>query len=332
MPNGSGVGDPANVGYPCSVGADDTASVGVLVNANAGRVQRHPRLIAGLRDLVPDERLAITRHPQEIEPALEMLCEAGVAMVAIVGGDGTVTESLTALLRVWPHDDLPRLALLPGGSVNTIPRAFCGGAFPHRVLRRLLAEGSAHREVLRTPLRVTPAGGTRRYGFIFGNGAVTRWLDLYYGQAQRGSAGAAAVLARALGSVSVNGKLARDLFERFAAEVEIDGELAPGRRFTAMAAGALPQIGLGFRPFHLANAAPGRIHWIMTDAGALELGIEIPAARFGRRNPRTKLRDYAAERVVVRSRPLPYTVDGDVFPAAEQIEIAAGPPIWFRVS
>ncbi len=292
---------------------------------------RHRRLLEGLRDLVPDDRLAVTHRAEEIEPALEKLRTAGIEDVAIVGGDGTVTESLTALLRVWPHDALPGVTLLSGGSVNTIPRAFCGSAFPHRVLRRMLAEDATRREVQRTPLRVTAEGRPPRYGFIFANGAATRWLDLYHAQPQRGVAGATAVLARALGSAAVNGKLARRLFERFAAEVEIDGERATPCRFTAMAAGALPEIGLGFRPFHLVDAAPGRIHWIMTDAGPFELGIEIPAARFGRRNRGTKLCDYSAQRVVVRSHPLPYTVDGDVFPATPRVEITAGPPIWFRV-
>ncbi len=304
---------------------------GVLVNANAGRVTRHRRLLEGLRDLVPDDRLAVTHSADEIQPALEKLRATGIEDVAIVGGDGTVTESLTALLRVWPHDALPRVTLLSGGSVNTIPRAFSGGAFPHRVLRRMLAVDAPRREVQRWPLRITAEQRAPRYGFIFANGAATRWLDLYHAQPQRGVAGATAVLARTLGSAAVNGKLARRLFERFAAEVEIDGERAPQCRFTAMAAGALPEIGLGFRPFHLADAAPGRIHWIMTDAGPFELGIEIPAARFGRRNPGTKLSDHSGRRVVVRSRPMPYTVDGDVFPATPRVEISAGPSIWFRI-
>ena len=69
----------------------------MLVNANAGRVTRHRRLLEGLRDLVPDDRLAVTHSAEEIQPALEKLRATGIEDVAIVGGDGTVTESLTAL-------------------------------------------------------------------------------------------------------------------------------------------------------------------------------------------------------------------------------------------
>jgi diacylglycerol kinase family enzyme len=301
----------------------------VLVNANAGRVRAHPDMLSRLRQLVPDERLRLTASPDEIEPALRDLRDAGIEALAIVGGDGTVTSSLTALLRVWPHDDLPRVALLPGGSVNTIPRAFSGGAFPDRTLRRMLRPGERPPEVRRTPLRVRATGEPERYGFIFGNGALVRWLDLYHAQAQRGIAGAAAVLARSLSSLAVNGRLARGLFERFAARVEIDGVLRSERRFSAMAAAGLPDIGLGFRPFYLAGAEPGHIHWVMTDAGALQLGLEIPAARFGLRNPRTRLEDASAKRVVIRSKPLAYTIDGDVFQATEELEISAGPDMWF---
>lgn len=312
------------------MGGSAASPPGVLVNANAGRVRSHPELLGRLSALVPEEYLRVTRSADEVAGALKGLRDQGIEGLAIVGGDGTVTGSLTALLATWPLEALPRIALLPGGSVNTIPRAFSGGAYPDRTLRRLLEQRGAAYEIERPPLRVRVPGAPDRYGFIFGNGAVTRFLDLYHAQPHRGVAGATSTFARALSSIAVNGTLARGLFERFAAQVEIDGEVAVQRRFSAMAAGGVRSIGLGFRPFHLAGTRPGRFHWIMTDAGPFELGIEIPAARYGYRNPGTRLVDACAARVVLHSRALPYTVDGDIFPATPDLEVAAGPPlrIW----
>ncbi len=304
---------------------------GVLVNAGAGRVRRDPSLVGGLRALVPPGRVFVTRHPEEVEPALAKLRADGVDSLAVVGGDGTVTAALSALARAWPQHALPRLALLPGGSVNTIPSWFSGSAPPDRVLARLLRSGDDPCERVCEPLEVRTPGAPARLGMIFGNGAACRWLDLYHAQPRRGPTGAAAVLTRALVSVAFGGALARELFRPFEASVEIDGEPTRRGEFTAMAAGALSVLGLGFRPFFHAGTARGAFHWIMTDSRPWELGLDFPAARFGRRRPGTRLRDHRARVVrVTATEPQAYTVDGDVSPPTASVELRAGPPlrIW----
>jgi diacylglycerol kinase family enzyme len=301
---------------------------GVLVNAGAGRVRRDPSLVGGLRALAPPGRVFATKHPDEIEPALARLRADGVDSLAIVGGDGTVTAALTALARAWPSHAYPRVALLPGGSVNTIPTWFSGAGSPDRLLARLLQAGDDPRERVCQPLEVRAEEAPPRLGMIFGNGAVCRWLDLYHAQPRRGPIGAAAVLTRALVSVATGGPLARALFRPFEASVEIDGEAAVRGDFTAMAAGALPVLGLGFRPFFHAGDARGTFHWIMTDARPWELGLDFPAARVGRRRPGTRLRDFRTRSVRVRAaEPQAYTVDGDVFARAASLELRAGPPL-----
>jgi diacylglycerol kinase family enzyme len=142
------------------------------------------------------------------------------------------------------------------------------------------------------------------------------------------------VLTRALVSVATAGPIARGLFRPFEAAVSIDGKPGTTGAYTAMAAGALPVLGLGFRPFFHAGTARGAFHWIMTDARPWELGLDFPAARFGRRRPGTRLRDFRARSVVARpTEPQAYTVDGDVFPPTASVELRAGPAllIWVPV-
>ncbi|HEX7104558.1 MAG TPA: diacylglycerol kinase family protein [Acidothermaceae bacterium] len=47
----------------------------------------------------------------------------GFDLVVAVGGDGTVNEVVNGLLRDGPGDDLPRLAVVPGGNANVFARA-----------------------------------------------------------------------------------------------------------------------------------------------------------------------------------------------------------------
>ncbi len=312
------------------VGESVAARTGVVANAGAGRVRRDAGLFRRLAALVPAGQAFATASPGELEPAFAKLRAAGVDSIAIVGGDGTVTWSLSALLRVWPHEDLPRVALLPGGSVNTLPRHLSGGGAPDRLLARLLARAEPNERAIE-PLEVRAGAAAPRHGLLFGNGVVTRWLDLYHAHPSRGPAAAAATLMQAVAGVFALRPSAERLFARFGARVEIDGEELPDVEFTAMAAAAVPAIGLGFQPFFHAGTRPGRFHFAHTRARPLELALDLPIARYGRRRPGSPLRDARAARVSITTAiPLGYMVDGDVFPPVASLELRAGPRlrIW----
>ncbi|MFG2817953.1 diacylglycerol/lipid kinase family protein [Kitasatospora sp. NPDC048365] len=49
--------------------------------------------------------------------------EGQVDLVVALGGDGTVNEVVNGLLAHGPHDRVPRLAVVPGGSTNVFARA-----------------------------------------------------------------------------------------------------------------------------------------------------------------------------------------------------------------
>lgn len=314
---------------------DSVDHVGVIVNPRAGLVQRRPGLIDAISRAAGERPIEAPASEEEIRPALEALADEGVTVVAIVGGDGTVTGTLTPLVQVWSDRgaELPRVALLPGGSVNTIPRALGGRGSPALLLRRLLrfeAGLAAARTVPLAPLRIEPQGEGVRFGMIFGIGAVARWLAHYYAGSRRGTLGATLGVAGALGSMATGGAFARSLFARFDAAVEIDDESDPEERFSAMAAGALEQIGLGFRPFHSAGRHRGRFHWISTDAGHWRMGLEVAGVALRSRPPVSRLRHASAARVrITIPHALPYTVDGDLFPATTAVDLSAGPEIGF---
>jgi diacylglycerol kinase family enzyme len=302
----------------------------VVVNAGAGRVRRDQGLYERLAALVPAGQAFATADPGELDPTFAKLRAAGVDSIAIVGGDGSVTWSLSALLRVWPREELPRVALLPGGSVNTLARHLSGGGAPDRLLARLCAQAEPRERVVE-PLEIRAAASAPRHGLLFGNGVVTRWLDLYHAHPSRGPLAAAATLAQAVAGVFTARPSAERLFAPFEARVEIDGEALPDREFTAMAAAAVPAIGLGFHPFFHAGTTPGRFHFAHTRARPLELAFDLPVARYGRRRPGSPLRDARAANVAITTAtPQGYMVDGDVFPPVGSLELRAGPPlrIW----
>ncbi|MFQ5698158.1 MAG: diacylglycerol/lipid kinase family protein [Myxococcota bacterium] len=314
----------------------------VVVNAHAGRVRRAPGLHERLTRLVGASRLAWTTTAEEAAAALPELREAGVDALAIVGGDGTVTGTLTPLLRAWNDEskDLPAIALLAGGTINTIARGLGASGPPDRALERLIAEGPSRVRPLECLAVRSAADGAAsgcepppRYGMIFGLGVVARWLERYYASAARGPGAAAAVVARSVGSILIRGALARDLFAPFEAKLETDQVAIDTMQISGLAAGALPEIGLGFRPFFTAGKADGRFHWIWTDTPGPALLLEMPAARLGRALPGGALRHGSTSRLSIRlSRPESFTVDGDLFGPSDALDLTVGPELRLLVA
>jgi diacylglycerol kinase family enzyme len=305
---------------------------GVLVNLRAGGVRRDPRILARLRRAVPPRHLEATSEPCDLEPALRRLHEMGIDTLAIVGGDGTVTCTLTALLRTWPSEDWPAVLLLAAGTINTIPHSIAGNARADRAVERLRSSGPPLARTRRSVLRIQAEGEPPQFGLIFGLGAPARWLRHYNSGTYKGVLGAAAGVAQSLGSIALAGPLAQELFARFEATVEVNGEEQLDDRYTAMAAGAVRHIGLGFKPFLSIpkEGVAGRFHFVSTDTNGTGLALELPAARLGMRPPLTSLSHSSASTVRLwLNQAEPFTVDGDLFPAAREIRIDAGPPLWF---
>ncbi|MGY1630414.1 diacylglycerol/lipid kinase family protein [Geodermatophilus sp. SYSU D01186] len=67
--------------------------------------------------------LAETTHRGHGTELGRQACADGVDVVVALGGDGTVNEVVNGLLHDGPGDDLPPLAVVPGGSTNVFSRA-----------------------------------------------------------------------------------------------------------------------------------------------------------------------------------------------------------------
>lgn len=293
---------------------------------------RNPALVERLRQQLPRENLWVTSDLSEVVPALEALAESGIDTLVLVGGDGSVTRTLTPLVRVWPHQSLPRVLLAGGGSINTIAKSLGVRGRPDLVLGRLLDGSVPTAEDMRPLLRIRADATEPICGMIFANGAAPRWLDFYYAHTSPGVLGAAYGVAATLGSVVVGGELAQQVFGLFEAQVEIDGKPMAPQRFLAMAAGGVRHIGLGFGPFITAGQKSDRFHWTATDMGGWRLGLRIPGLRLGLESALASLAHASPKRVVVRTtEAMPYTVDAELFPGVTSLSIEAGPEIRFLV-
>jgi diacylglycerol kinase family enzyme len=304
---------------------------GLIVNAGARAARADPDLFGRLAAALPPGRAHLTRDLGEVGPALDALRAAGADTLVVVGGDGSVGGTLTELLARWPADALPAVALVPGGTVNTIAHSLGARGAPEALVRDLVSRGP--RAQTRRPLvSVVAPGAGPRCGMIFANGVAVRWLRMYYDESPRGVAGAASVVARIAGSALVGGALARRTFEAFEARVEVDGAALAGRSFTVLAAGSVTHIGLGFPAFHTAGSDASRFHLAATAAGPARLVAELPALRLGAHGPHSCVAHHSVRRArLCFGAPQPWSLDADLYPPALELELAASPSLRFLV-
>ncbi|MEE9279778.1 MAG: diacylglycerol kinase family protein [Myxococcota bacterium] len=305
----------------------------VLVNALAGRIARDPDLLSRLRRLVPAENVRVTHSLQEVEPALRDAAAASIDTLVIVGGDGSVTGSLTPLLRSWPQGELPAVVLAGGGRLSEIARALGARGRPDAVLARIIDAGSAARCVERHVLRIQPAALGTRYGLVLCVGFPARWLAESERTSGRGTAGGLFVTARTFCSALLGGQLSADLFAPVKAEIRLDGEARETGPITGLAAGTVDALGLPIRLLPTTPPQSGCFHLAISQAGPLQLGLASAALGLGLPAPLLAEDEREAQSMELRfADRAAYAVDTDPFPATAALQVELGPRIRFLAS
>ena len=136
------------------------AGIVIIANPNARRNREWPLAAQQLRKAAPGAAILETRSPEELLDVARVLRKERPRVLAIAGGDGTVTHTVTALAQAL-DGDLPPLALLGGGAYDLLAPLGGRGDAEDR-LRRLseaLAAGSDLRMEQRDTLRIAASDG-----------------------------------------------------------------------------------------------------------------------------------------------------------------------------
>ncbi|MEM7220277.1 MAG: diacylglycerol kinase family protein [Pseudomonadota bacterium] len=298
-----------------------------LCNIASARGERQAALVArydGLQ-LMPTETEASMRE------ALAGIDWREDDLLAICGGDGTLSAALTELLKIRGQRQnaaLPAVAALPGGSTNM-------SAFDVNRTRRLRGCLRALARGLREGLEITERAVVRvtepdaaRCGFFVGAGAIVQGIEychetLYRGGAARVEATAGLAMLRAIWGV-----LRRQPPFTAAPRLAVCG--ATGRLESAegallFAGSTLDRLLVGVRPHW--GQEPGSLRWTFVDRAA-RIGRHLPgllgAPGFSRPSTAAGYFSHNAEALTLDLAGSGYTIDGELYaPPAAPLEIDA---------
>jgi diacylglycerol kinase (ATP) len=312
--------------------------IGVVLNPRSGRNLRDPGAADRLTRALGDH--GILREAGSIDELYRIAQDfrkADIDVLAISGGDGTNHVTLTGFFDVYGGASMPQVALLRGGTMNTVansvgvrrggPEGLLGRLVRAYAQRGALELENVHRHVM----RIGPREGVKaHYGFLFGTGVVHGFLAEYYRDGEPSPLVALRTLARGIGSALVRGETIRRMARPFRGSVSLDdGTEWEEREFLALAAGTISHIGLLFKPFHRYAEQPGRFHLLGIHATPLSFIRELPRIHRGEPMRAGKALDAVSSRAVVRSASgcVEYMIDGDLHETRGEVEVAIGPRV-----
>jgi diacylglycerol kinase (ATP) len=314
------------------------SGIGVVLNPKSGRNARDPGAALRLARTLGDHGvLRQARSIDELHRIAEDFRNVDIDILAISGGDGTNHVTLTGFLDVYAGATMPQVALLRGGTMNTVANSVgVGTGGPEGLLGRLVREyarrGALELEnVERHVMRIAPPGEAKaHYGFLFGTGVVHGFLSEYYRHGKPSPLVALKTLTLGIGSALVRGETIRRMARPFRGSVVLDdGTVWQERDFLAVAAGTISHIGLQFKPFYRHGEAPGRFHLLGIHASPLSFVRELPRVHRAEPMRPGKALDALSSRAVIRSADgcVKYMIDGDLHETEGPLEVAIGPRV-----
>ena len=301
------------------------AGIAIIANPNARRNREWPLAAQQLRKAAPGAAILETRGPEELAGVAKAVKAQRPRVVAIAGGDGTVTHAVTALSGAL-GDDLPPLALLGGGAYDSLAPLGGKGDAEDR-LRRLseaLASGTELHVEQRDTLRVEG-----RCGFRFGVGLPVRFIEAIYATGRAGSFTSTRLLARAFWSSLTAGPFARRLYAPMDLRVRLDGEEWPRIEIYGLVCSSVAEAGLGLRPFRRATEQPGAFQALGLTAGPRKFAFELPRLLVGLPARRDRLLEGVGEKLELTARaPLSWLLDGEIYTSKSgKLAVGLGPRV-----
>lgn len=299
--------------------------IGLISNPESRANRRDPERRKELATLVGNRGAAReTRTLEDLHRAAEDFKAADIDILAINGGDGTIHVTLTAFLTVYGAASFPKVAILRGGTMNTIAEGLGIKGSPEDILFQVLERYHRGEDIQVLERHVLRVDG--RYGFIFGNGLIAQFMQAYYDTGRPSPETGAVLMGRTIGSALFGTPFAQRVLKRFHGEIVVDGKVWENRDFLAVAAATVPELGLGFAPFYHCTQKPG--HFALIGIFAEPMGLVRELVRVYRAQPigQDKCITSVARHMTLQSdEEFAYIVDGDLYRAKERLTVETGP-------
>jgi hypothetical protein len=306
------------------------SGIGIITNPHSKLNKRNPTRQELLGYILGEHgRLEITNSLEDLGRAAQEFKKRGVEILAINGGDGTISRTLTAFVKEYGDAPLPQVALLKGGTINVLANNLGMKGSPEQILFRLTEAFSQG-----DPLRIRTLSSLlieSNIGFLFGNGSIPLFLKEYY-KRKSGPIGAGwwffrVWLSRFFGSKLYNTVVVDHLQNLLP---------TPGapvlHKTIGVFASTLPRTPLGYPLFSKIKGVLRQFQVVSFTCSASEAVWQVPLTLLKNKSTtsRGKFNLVCEKLDVALDEPFPYTLDGELFfSTSNTLALGLGPDINF---
>ena len=289
--------------------------------------------------VLPDTVVLDTYSTGDLKTVVDVIKQEGINLLILNGGDGTLQAGITELIRHLPHEKIPILLPLRGGTMNMAANNLGIRKSPIdtvRIIMKHIASYHNGEEQLSTiPLKILKIKDAEhgvRYGFTFSNGIVYKIQKAYYATGNPTFQTAANMTTTIIGNFILGTQKGRTFFEKIRSHITIDGKVYPYNKTLLSVASVLQKLVLWFRPFYRPEKkGPDNFYFLSVSMDSFTIIANIRALSGGRLL-HEKAFNGVAGKVTIQSDG-GYGIDGELTDDGySDVTIEEGPAINFLVA
>jgi len=308
-----------------------------LVSNPLSRANRKSGGIAAKVVETGDTFVSQPRTHDQLLDDLKRFAEAGVELIVVDGGDGTVRDVVSCIDEAYTGT-WPAFAIIPSGKTNVIAGEvghFDIGEAGWQRLLALRAGGRLGRVEKKCaalevtwPLKDLPM----QRGFLMGFAAFAEGKHIAEEKLHPMGIAKGLAVAIAIGSVLYRNLMPRANKAETSGEagvVQVDGQQINGDRHFLVVASTIDRLTMGMRPFW--DAGKGPLNWLDISAPPKRVFRGLMSLARGKRKPWMEQGGYASGRAEVLDIKFdaPFVLDGELYDPHGHVHVSASQLIRF---
>ncbi len=309
------------------------AGIGIITNPHAKSNKRNPErskllsYIAGSRGT-----LEVTNNLEDLRKVAKQFAEKEIDTLAINGGDGTISRTLTAFIHEYKGKKLPDIAILRGGTMNVLADNLNVRGTPEQILYRLV-EGHSMRKYMGT-VELNTLEVANHFGFIFANSSSRRFLEAFY-KNKSGYLGSILFFLKVVASYFFSGNLFNSVVKEDIYTFEADKKNLLSLSTPLVFCSTVELLPLKIKAFPLALKNPDQFQFLSVLCSPKKIPWILPYFLFNLSRNRTyKIEFLCKDLLLTAETPEAnaYTIDGELFyPTNTHLKLNLGPKIRFII-
>jgi len=314
---------------PNSVFGGNLAGIGIVTNPHSKLNKRNPERPKILGYILGEQGvLETTNSLEELAQVAKEFKQRKISILAINGGDGTISRTLTAFIREYGAEPMPKIALLRGGTMNVVASSLGIWGSSEQLLFKLVEAHSAQAELETTKLQVLKIAN--QYGFLFGTGMIAAYLKLYY-KTKKNAVGAVLLIMRLVLAYFFNRKYFFKHMKDQKVEIKSD-EVNFELNTVAVLCSTVERMPLGYKLFPIARKVLGKMQCVAFRVTAKQLVWKlVPAVIYNYECDMPIKKIWLSNEIKLNAdSPINYTIDGELFEEKSgKLKIDCGPALDF---